>query len=177
MKNYYFNTNPKHFGVNDVVDKEVFGHLTLRGVESIFITPAQFTKKHISPEHILGLKKKYKIENIIMFDRVLGAKKNILITDHINRSGISFIIGKTPHKKLPMFPDMSEIYIKNTKNKSQTVQTLGPKSYKNPPGETGIIFSEASAITATLWHYVGVSVKCYGIIDNSAAPNNPLEPL
>ena len=143
---------------------------------SVFITPAQFTKEHISPEHILGLKEKYKIENIIMFDRVVGIKKNILITDHINRSGTSFIRGKTPHKKLPMFPDMSNVYTQDKKNKRQTVQTLGPKNYKKTPEEVGVVFSELAAITATVWHYVGVGVRCYGIVANSN-PDNPLEPL
>ena len=111
-----------------------------------------------------------------MFDRVVGIKKNILITDHINRSGTSFLRGKTPHKKLPMFPDMSSVYIKNTKNKRQTAQTLGPKNFKVPPNEAGVVFSEASAITATLWHYVGVGVRCYGIVESSN-PNKPLKPL
>ena len=176
MKNYYFNTNPKNFGINNVLNGEFFGHLTLCEENAIFITPSQFTKKHISPEHLFGLKEKYKIENIIMFDRVVGIKKNVLITDHINRSGISFMRGKTPHKKLPMFPDMSSVYIKNTKNKRQTVQTLGPKNFKAPPNDAGVVFSEASAITATLWHYVGVGVRCYGIVESSD-PNNPLKPL
>ena len=176
MKNYYFNTNPKNFGIHNVFNRELFGHRTLCGDGSVFITPAQFTKKHISPEHLLGLKEKHKIENIIMFDRVVGIKKNILITDHINRSGISFMRGKTPHKKLPMFPDMSSVYIKNTKNKRQTVQTLGPKNFKAPPNETDIVFSEATAITATLWRYVGVGVRCYGVVEGSD-PTNPLKPL
>ena len=111
-----------------------------------------------------------------MFDRVVGIKKNILITDHINRSGTSFIRGKTPHKKLPMFPDMSNVYIQDKKNKRQTVQTLGPKNYKKTPEEAGVVFSESAAITATVWRYVGVSVRCYGVVANSN-PNNPLEPL
>ena len=98
MKNYYFNTKPIKFGINKVFDREFFGHLVVCEAGSVFITPSQFTKEHISPEHILGLKEKYKIENIIMFDRVVGIKKNILITDHIKRSGTSFIRGKTPHK-------------------------------------------------------------------------------
>ena len=176
MNNYYFNTNPKKLGISNVFDKEFFGHLTFCNEGSIFMTPARFTKKHISPQNILGLKEKYKIGNITMFDRVVGTSKNILITDHINRSGISYLRGKTPHKNLPMFPDMSNIYDKETKNKRQTVQTLGLKYYKMPPSEVGVVFSESSAITATLWHYVGVGVRCYGVVDNSN-PTNPLKPL
>ena len=176
MKNYYFNTKPIKFGINKVFDREFFGHLVVCEAGSVFITPSQFTKEHISPEHILGLKEKYKIENIIMFDRVVGIKKNILITDHINRSGISFIRGKTPHKKFPMFPDMSDIYMQGSEKKKRTVQTLGPKRFITPPNEFGVVYSEASAITATVWHYVGVGVRCYGVVDNRDL-KNLLKPL
>ena len=176
MKNYYFNTNPIKFGINKDFDREFFGHLMVFEEDSVFITPTQFTKEHISPEYILGIKDKYKIENIIMFDRVVGIKKNILITDHINRSGTSFMREKTPHKKLPMFPDMSNIYMQGSKKRGKTVQTLGPKNFITPPNEFGVVFSEASAITATVWHYVGVGVRCYGVVD-SCDPKNPLRPL
>ena len=143
---------------------------------SVYITPTQFTKEHISPEHIFGIKEKYEIENIIMFDRVVGIKKNILIRDHINRSGTSFMRGKTPHKKFPMFPDMSDIYMQGSEKKKRTVQTLGPKRFITPPNEFGVVYSEASAITATVWHYVGVGVRCYGVVDNRDL-KNPLKPL
>ena len=98
-----------------------------------------------------------------MFDRVVGIKKNILITDHINRSGTSFIRGKTPNKKFPMFPDMSNVYTQDKKNKRHTVKTLGPKNYKKTPEEDGVVFSESAAILATLWRYIGVEVVCFGI--------------
>ena len=147
-----------------------------QGSGGTYIKPIQFTNKSISPEQMLGLKEKYQIKKIIMFDRVGGTKNNVLITDHINRSGVSFLRGKTPHKKFPMFPDMSNVYTQDKKNKSQTVQTLGPKNYKKTPEEAGVVFSESAAITATVWRYVGVGVRCYGVVANSN-PNNPLEPL
>ena len=61
-----------------------------------------------------------------------------------------------------MFPDLSKIYICD-KKKGGVVQTLGPKKFKNPPNEPGTIFSEAVAIVATLWHYIGVEVVCFGV--------------
>ena len=97
-----------------------------------------------------------------MFDRISGLNKNILIADHINRSGISFLRGDTPYKKKPMFPALSKIYICD-KKQGVVVQTLGPKKFKNPPNEPGVVFSESAAIFATLWHYIGVEVVCFGI--------------
>mgnify|MGYP004387005185 CR=1 FL=1 len=110
-----------------------------------------------------------------MFDRISGLNKNILITDHINRSGVSFLRGETPYNKRPMFPDLSKIYICDKKPRV-VVQTLGPKRFKKPPNELGVVFSESAAITATVWRYVGVGVKCYGVVANSN-PNNSLKPL
>ena len=97
-----------------------------------------------------------------MFDRISGLNKNILITDHINRAGVSFLRGETPYNKRPMFPDLSKIYICD-KKEGVVVQTLGPKRFKKPPVEPGAVFSESAAIVATLWHYIGVEVVCFGI--------------
>ena len=67
-----------------------------------------------------------------------------------------------PHKKKPMFPDHSKIYICD-KKQVIVVQTLGPKKFKNPPNEPCVVFSESAAILATLGHYIGVEVVCFGI--------------
>ena len=40
---------------------------------------------------------------------------------------------------------------------------LSPKRFKKPPIEPGVVFSESAAIVATLWHYIGVGVVCFGI--------------
>ena len=61
-----------------------------------------------------------------------------------------------------MFPDLSKIYMCD-KKEGIVVQTLGPKIFKNPPNEPGVVFSESAAIFATLWHYIGVEVVCFGI--------------
>ena len=48
-----------------------------------------------------------------MYDRIRGIEQDVLITDHVNRSGLFFLRGKTPHEGFPMFPDMSNVYEKN----------------------------------------------------------------
>ena len=176
MKVYYFNANPKHFGINIQLNKKIFGHKTYEETRLLFLTPGKFDKNNLCPHNALRFKQKYKIKNIIMFDRVLGTDKNIIISDHINRSGTSFLIEKTPHKNFPMFPDMSGIYITKNNEKGQTVQTLGPDRFPSPPSEKGVVFSEAAAITASLWHYVGVGVRCFGVCDQKT-DKGPLKPL
>ena len=163
MKAYYFNSDLKHFGIKTGFNKTIFGHKIYEEPKLLFLTPNQFNKNNICPQNMLQLKQKYNFKKIVMFDRVIGTDKNILISDHVNRSGTSFIIKKTPHKNLPMFPDMSGVYIKNNKEKGHTIHTLGPDRFHNPPNEKGVVFSEAAAITASLWHYIGVGVRCFGV--------------
>ena len=159
---FYFNAPPKEFGIKTHFKEKTFGHYIKRGPKRTDINPTCFNKKNISLKNLDQLKKKLNIERIYMFDRISGLNKNILIADHINRSGISFLRGETPYKKKPMFPDLSKIYMCDEKQ-GTVVQTLGPKKFKNPPNEPGVVFSESAAIFATLWHYIGVEVVCFGI--------------
>ena len=175
MKAYYFNTDPTYFGINTELNKNDFGHHIYEEPKILFFTPHQFDKNNLCPKNMLRLKEKYKLKKIVMFDRVLGSDKNILISDHVNRSGTSFFVENTPYKNFPMFPDMSRVYIKNKDEVGQTVQTLGPKRFKRPPKERGVVFSEAAAITASLWNYVGVGVRCFGVCDQKT--KHPLKSL
>ena len=174
MEIYYFNTDPKNFGIETQLQKTLFGHKIYKEPKFLFITPISFEKKTLSPKNILLLKEKYKIKNVVMFDRIYGSNKNILISDHVNRSGVSFLVGKTPHKKHPMFPDMSGIYIINKNEKGYVVQTLGPKRFNVFKQEKEVVFSEAAAIIAPLWHYVGVRVRCFGVCNQKKLINNDL---
>jgi len=163
LKVYYFNTAPHEFGIKKDLNEKTLGHHLKKTPKAIFITPTSFSKKNVSPKNLHQLKMSLKIKNIYMFDRIIGLNKNILISDHINRSGVSFLRGKTPYKNRPMFPDLSKTYISGKKMQGVVVHTLGPKKFKNPPNEPGVVFSELAAITATVWYYIGVKVKCLGV--------------
>ena len=162
MRIFYFNAPPKEFGIKIHFKEKTFGHHIKKGPRRTVVNPTCFNKKNISLKNLDQLKKKLNIERVYMFDQISGLNKNTLITDHINRSGVSFLLGETPYNKRPMFPDLSKIYTCD-KKRGVVVQTLGPKRFKNPPNEPGVVFSESSAIFATLWHYIGVEVVCFGI--------------
>jgi len=98
-----------------------------------------------------------------MYDRTFGIKEKSIIIDHVNRSGVFYLKGNTPHEQRPMFPDMSYIYEKDPPLKSIIVQTLGYSRFKKVKLEERVFFSEAAAIIATIWHYVGVSVRGFAI--------------
>ena len=163
MRTLYFNAPPKVFGIKTKFKEKLFGHHIKKGSRKTVVTPTSFSKKNISLKNLDQLKKNLNIERIYIFDRISGLNKNILITDHINRSGISFLRGETPYNKRPMFPDLSKVYTCDEKKPKVVVQTLGPKRFKKPPNEPGVVFSESAAILATLWHYIGVGIVCFGI--------------
>ena len=98
-----------------------------------------------------------------MYDRTFGIKEKSIIKDHVNRSGVFHLKGNTPHKQLPMFPDMSYIYEKDPSLNNIVVQTLGYDRFKKVKLKEKVSFSEAAAIIATIWHYVGVSVRGFAI--------------
>ena len=101
---FYFNAPPKEFGIKTHFKEKTFGHYIKRGSKRTDINPTCFNKKNISLKNLDQLKKKLNIERIYMFDRISGLNKNILIADHINRSGISFLRGETPYKKKTHVP-------------------------------------------------------------------------
>ena len=129
----------------------------------MFIVPNQFNETSISSTEFSGLKNKYQIKTVNMYDRTLGIKEKSLIIDHVNRSGVFHLKGNTPFKQRPMFPDMSYIYEKDLSLKSIIVQTLGYERFKKVELKERVFVSEAAAIIATIWHYVGVRVRGFAI--------------
>ncbi len=129
----------------------------------VFIVPSQFNETSISPTEFLKLKNKYQIKTVNMYDRTFGIKEKSIIVDHVNRSGVFHLKGNTPHEQRPMFPDMSYIYEKDRPSNSIIVQTLGYERFKEAKLKEQVFFSEAAAIIASVWHYVGVSVRGFAI--------------
>ena len=98
---FYFNAPPKEFGIKTHFKEKKFGHYIKKGSRRTVVNPTFFNKKNISLKNLDQLKKKLNIERIYVFDRISGLNKNILISDHINRSGVCFLRGETPYKKNP----------------------------------------------------------------------------
>ena len=145
------------------MDLKIFNHNIGIKDSVVFIVPIQFNEISISPAEFLGLKNKYKIKTINMYDRTFGIKEKSIIIDHVNRSGAFHLKGNTPLEQRPMFPDMSHIYEIDPSLKSVVVQTLGYNRFKKVKPKEQVFFSEAAAIIATIWHYVGVSVRGFAI--------------
>ncbi len=135
-----------------------FGHSVYIYKKEKTYVPDSFSKKNINPENFLNLKNKFSINNILIFDKVKPFTKKTCIVGHVNRSGFNFLINSTPIKNLPMFPDMSKIYIPLKGFKKIKVHTLGPKRF-NSGTLIDEVSSETSGLISPLWHYVGVKVS------------------
>ena len=163
MNVHYYNNHLSKLSIDQKLDSKFFNHNVGIKNNDVFIVPNQLNEASISPTEFLGLKNKYQIKTVNMYDRTFGIKEKSLIIDHVNRSGVFHLKGNTPHEQRPMFPDMSYIYEKDLSLKSVIVQTLGYERFKSVKFKEQVFFSEAGAIIATIWHYVGVRVRGFAI--------------
>ena len=142
----------------------LFSHTLYTKDKCIYIVPNKFDDGTINPENFLKLKEEMKIKSILIIDKTIPGDKKLCITNHVNRSGYNFLIGKTPTGKLPRFPDMSKIYNKNPGVESAVVHTVGPERFRLRPKSNSVI-SESVGLIAPVWYYVGVKVFAQNFID------------
>ena len=122
-----------------------------------FIVPVVFDGNTINPKNFLKLKNDLGIHSITVVDRLKPKQPKVYISNHINRSGYNFLIGKTPTQDLPRFPDMTNIYNEIPGLKSTSVHTVGPERFKLKLDTTNVV-SESVGLIAPVWHYVGINV-------------------
>ncbi len=146
---------------------QLAGHNIVNYGEKKIIWPKKLDSNHVSPENFLVLKERIKIENILIVDRLKGVEKLVSIVGHINRSGMSFLRGKTPMKNAEQFPDMSNIYSKINGMPFAVVHTLGQERFSKPPKNESCIWSEASGLISGVAHYVGMNVFGVGTESDS----------
>ena len=77
-----------------------------------FLWPKAHNRKSISPETYATLKEKHKIVKLTIVDRIKAKEIVSHATDHINKTGKNYLIGATPYKEKPTFPDVSAVYSK-----------------------------------------------------------------
>ncbi len=154
-KNIYTIHNPK----DQKVKVEFFGHYIYEKGGSRTIVPIKFKKQNINPKNFLSLKKKFKMEDVLIFDRIIPCLGNACIIDHVNRSGFNFFIGAEEIPGFPMFPDMSKIYKPIKGLRKIKVHTVGPSRFTKDLKDKQIL-SESAGLISTLWHYIGVGVFC-----------------
>lgn len=128
----------------------------------LIICPNIINSETINPNNFMTLSEKFKIDELLLLDRINGTDGVIAISDHVNISGYNFLRANTPHKDLPQFPDMSKIYNRVEGYKKTVVHTVGPLRFKNQQTSNNIVFSELVGLIAPVAHYVGIKVFALG---------------
>ena len=145
--------NPKDF--SSLKEEYHYKIYDIGGV--IRIVPSRFSKDIINPKSFFHLKINLEIESVLILDCIAGLKREVCIVDHVNRSGYNFLIGKTPYRDFPTFPDMTNIYRAINNLEPIKVQTVGPERFKDLK-EIGGYISESVGLLSPIWSYVGVPV-------------------
>ena len=142
----------------------LFSHKLYTKQKKLLLVPNKFDDTIIDPKNFLKLKEKMKIKETLLIDKTIPKNKRMCITNHVNRSGYNFLIGKTPIANLSRFPDMSKVYNEISGLESAVVHTVGPERFHLRPKSNNVI-SESVGLIAPVWHYVGVKVFAQNFID------------
>ncbi len=121
------------------------------------------------------IKTKCRLDRLLIIDLISSIDQPACIVGHVNRSGMNFLVGRTPYDNHPQFPDISQIYQKFDDLKAITVQTVGPQRFSQYLDESQKYWSEGVAICAPVAHYIGLSVEALGMPLDMASPLDEIE--
>tara|TARA_X000000368_G_scaffold316713_1_gene254083 strand:+ start:2570 stop:3103 length:534 start_codon:yes stop_codon:yes gene_type:complete len=146
---------------NTIKEQEnISGHGTTSDKNLTAFYPLENTEKIINPKNLYQLKNKFGFTSLIMVDHIEDKKGIVHVSDHINRTGKSFLRGKTPFKDFPTFPDISNIYIKKN---GKTLMSVGEKNTLNINTQENVILSSWIAPISSVWSYVNVQIVGIGV--------------
>lgn len=146
---------------NTIKEQEnISGHGTTNDKNLTAFYPLENTEKIINPKNLYQLKNKFGLTSLIMVDHIEDKKGIVHVSDHINRTGKSFLRGKTPFKDFPTFPDISNIYIKKN---GKTLMSVGEKNTLNINTQENVILSSWIAPISSVWSYVNVQIVGIGV--------------
>ena len=153
-----FGSDPKHFGY-DIITNETSPYVVHQEEASRFIWYTHFPPSVYSVHSsLLDCDK----NTILLIDRIKGRKTPISIKDHVNISGMNGLIGQTPFRSYPIFPEMSSIYKISSAYPQKTVFTVGSKRFCKENALKKIISENAGSITPLL-NYIGATVTAFGL--------------
>ena len=135
-------------------------HQIITGENTQILIPQKTDSETISPQNISQLKKEFNISQITIIDRVKSTESVVVASGQINRSGTSFLRGKTPYKKQGTFPDISGALMGTPKKKQITI---GGKRFNEIEKKDSTDYFEWMAPISTVWHYMNVKIFGAGI--------------
>ena len=162
-KAVYLIAGPKAFLINLPVDRKIGGHSTGWNKGVRYIWPDSITADIINPRNLRELKTEWGLTRLLIIDRISGIEHPTYIADHVNRSGMNFLIGRTPYESHPQFPDISRIYQRSDDLKAIMVHTVGPHRFGHYLNDNRQHWSEGVALCAPVAHYIGLSIDALGL--------------
>jgi len=135
-------------------------HQIITADDTQILIPQKTDSETISPQNISQLKKEFNISQITIIDRVKSTESVVVASGQINRSGTSFLRGKTPHKNQETFPDVSGALMGNPRKKQITI---GGKRFNDIEKKDSTDYFEWMAPISTVWHYMNVKIFGAGI--------------
>ncbi len=159
----YLISGPEIFGFSVKATREIGGHLWGNTDWGSIVWPAKIDPEIINPANLYTVGQDLKTGVFMVVDRLVGISETVTISDHINRSGTNYLIGKTPYKNFPRFADLGKIYSPAPDFKKITVHTVGLEQFGTVTGKPGTVWSEAIGCVAPVLHYVGIKIIALGV--------------
>jgi hypothetical protein len=147
-------------GWNLDLNKQPIGpnHFRSRSKPFSFLWPETINRENISPQVFRILKDRLTIDTIWLADQARGIKSPVYVSDHINRSGINFLVGNTFSEDSPTFPDSSGIYSLPEDRSGRVVVSVGSERFNKVENINTHPLCEWVGSIAPVWSYVGVRV-------------------
>ena len=159
-----FNLGPTH--------SNLYNHVVVKKDKFSYIYPKDKFSKTINPKSFYNIKTELGFTQIVIVDKIYSTSNIVNVSDHINRTGVSYLRGKTPFKNCPTFPDISNIY---SKRNGKVLMSIGDKNSLNINTKENVILSSWIAAISPVWHYVGTQVIGLGINKNLSSINEIIE--
>ena len=170
MSEYIYFCSKKIFKQFNLIPESLsfHNHAVVKKDNFSFIYPEDNSSNTINPKNYYSIKKQLGFSRLIIVDQTYHKINIVNVADHINRTGKSYLRGKTPFKKLPTFPDISNIYHEEN---GKTLMSVGEKNTLNINTQENVILSSWIAAISPVWHYVGVKIVGLGVTKNISSIN------
>ena len=150
--------------LNSFKKKLIGGHYKIEFKDYQIITPCNLDIKTFSPSNFNSIKEVLGENHLIIFEKIKNPNKFVQIVDHINKTGYNPLVGNTPFKNKPRFPDVSKIYDKKNYGINQIISTsVGFEMYNNL-NEMNI--NEYISVISIVASYVGWEITGIGYSDS-----------
>jgi len=138
----------------------LYDHFIVTKDKFSYIYPKDHSPNIINPQNFFKIKQELGFNRLIVIDKIHSKKDVVRVADHINRTGKSFLRGKTPFKDFPTFPDISNMY---NKVNGETLMSVGEKNTLNINTKENVILSSWIAAISPVWNYINVKIIGIGI--------------